>query len=58
MTQLTTTDAGRITPLPDSLAARRLLSRGQVVFLGALAAVFAVIAGTRACGLGPRPSAS
>ena len=53
MTQLTTTDAGRITPLPDSLAARRLLSRGQVAFLGALAAVFAVIAGTRAGGLGP-----
>src|SRR6266496_3131514 len=55
MIQLTTTEAGRITPLPDSLAARRLLSRGQVAFLGALAAAFAVIAGTRAGGLGPSP---
>jgi hypothetical protein len=55
MIELTTTEAGRITPLPDSLAARRLLSRGQVAFLGALAVAFAVIAGTRVGGLGPSP---
>jgi glycosyltransferase XagB len=53
MIPLTTPDRGRITPLPDSLAARRLLSRGQVAFLGAVVAAFAVIAGTRAAGLGP-----
>ncbi|HLK00817.1 MAG TPA: glycosyltransferase family 2 protein [Streptosporangiaceae bacterium] len=39
----------------DSLAARRLLSGRQLAFLGALAAGFAVIAGTRAAGLGPSP---
>ncbi len=55
MIPLTTTDAGRITPLPDSLAARRLLSRGQVAFLGVLAVAVAVIAGVRADGLGPSP---
>jgi cellulose synthase/poly-beta-1,6-N-acetylglucosamine synthase-like glycosyltransferase len=53
--ELTTTEPGRITPLPDALAARPLLSRGQVAFLGALAAAFAVIAGSRAAGLGPSP---
>jgi glycosyltransferase XagB len=55
MIPLSTTEAGAITPLPDSLAARRLLSRGQVAFLGALAAAVGVIAGTRAAGLGPAP---
>jgi hypothetical protein len=55
MIELTTTEAGRITPLPDSLAAQRLLSRGQVAFLGAIAAAFTVIAGSRAAGLGPSP---
>src|SRR5260370_36089887 len=55
MIALTTTEAGRITPLPDSLAAQRLLSRGQVAFLCAIAAAFTVIAGSRAAGLGPSP---
>jgi cellulose synthase/poly-beta-1,6-N-acetylglucosamine synthase-like glycosyltransferase len=55
MIPLTTTDAARITPLPDTLAARRLLSRGQVAALGVLATAFAVIAGARARGLGPSP---
>jgi cellulose synthase/poly-beta-1,6-N-acetylglucosamine synthase-like glycosyltransferase len=50
-----TTDSGRITPLPDSLAARRLLGRGQVAFLGALVAAVVLIASLRAAGLGPSP---
>jgi glycosyltransferase XagB len=53
MIPVSSTDAGRIAPLPDSLAARRLLGRGQVAVLGAMAAAVAVIAGTRAAGLGP-----
>jgi cellulose synthase/poly-beta-1,6-N-acetylglucosamine synthase-like glycosyltransferase len=53
MISLTTADSGHITPLPDSLAARRLLGRGQVAFLGALAAAFVVIASSRAVGWGP-----
>jgi glycosyltransferase XagB len=55
MIPMATTDVSRITPLPDSLAARRLVSRGQVTFLAVLAAAFAVIAGVGADGLGPSP---
>ena len=48
-------DTSGITPLPADLDARRLLSRGQGVFLGVLMVAVLAVAVARAAGAGPSP---